>query len=383
MSSVKTTAKRGGLLSSGRGRRWLLLLLSSLLSAPARRMGALHLAGRTAPARRSVRPHSVLPHGGPPACRPPRLTSRQRWRAPDGADSHGTRHQPRMGAAGLCARAGAPPARRHPRAAPPGRPVPRRLEPRLHHRSGRALTGPPQPWRRTRCTAPQAPASSLEHGPQATARPVACQRDRGRLIPFSQARQAARARPGRVDPPPPGRAGTGRNRRGPPPISDLDALAKFASMAAPMRAVRTALPELIMRVDDAPAAPAVPHAGSCRLARDNLPAARAARRCSPNAPGPRAVRARAAAARPRLRARAGRRPPAPRRAAMELHSAPRSRWPALRKSCTRPPGSSSRVRGRPAAMPSHAAGQAGIGAHRLQTSVIGCTVAAWPSCRRW
>jgi len=40
MFTVETTAKRGGLLSSGRGRRWLL----ALLSAPARRMGALHLA---------------------------------------------------------------------------------------------------------------------------------------------------------------------------------------------------------------------------------------------------------------------------------------------------------------------------------------------------
>jgi hypothetical protein len=44
MPSAETTAKRGGLLSSGRGGRWLMPLLSPLLSArriPCRRGGEL------------------------------------------------------------------------------------------------------------------------------------------------------------------------------------------------------------------------------------------------------------------------------------------------------------------------------------------------------
>jgi hypothetical protein len=64
MPSVETTAKRGGLLSSGRGRRWLLLFAVIVAVSTPPQMGALHLACRTALARRSVRPCILLPMEG-------------------------------------------------------------------------------------------------------------------------------------------------------------------------------------------------------------------------------------------------------------------------------------------------------------------------------
>src|SRR5438477_7812803 len=72
--SVETTAKRGGLLSSGRGRRWLPLLLSSLLSASAPQNGCSPLACRTALARRGVWPHILLSLEGIDILGSPRLS---------------------------------------------------------------------------------------------------------------------------------------------------------------------------------------------------------------------------------------------------------------------------------------------------------------------